>query len=406
MQHSDLLIALGSRFDDRVTGKVPAFAPHAKIIHVDIDPAEIGKVRRADVGIAADCRAAIEAITAAVEAELARNRHRRPRPGRLERHAGRLAGRPSAVLRPGGRRAAQAAVLHRAAARPHPRRHDRRLRRGPAPDVDVAVLEVQPPLHLGQLRRPRHDGLRRAGGHRRQGRQARPHGVGHRRRRLLPDDRPGARHRQRRAGADQGGDPQQRLPRHGPPVAGAVLQGALQRGVPLARPARLREVGRGHGLRGPAGREPRGRRPHHREGQRHRRPARSSSTSGSTTGRRSTRWWRPGRRTTRSSSARPRGRGVTDGRGMRYGATHHILSVLVENRPAVLDPGDEPVLPAGLQHLLAGRQPDRRRALLPHDDRGRRRIGPAGAGDPPARQAHQRGRDQGVVGRARPSSGS
>jgi acetolactate synthase-1/2/3 large subunit len=70
MQQSDLLVALGSRFDDRVTGKVPAFAPQAKIIHVDIDPAEIGKVRRADVGIAADCRAAIEAITAAVEAEL------------------------------------------------------------------------------------------------------------------------------------------------------------------------------------------------------------------------------------------------------------------------------------------------------------------------------------------------
>src|SRR5947199_9745050 len=66
MQRSDLLIALGSRFDDRVTGKVPAFAPGAKIIHVDVDPAELGKVRRADVGIAADCRSAIEAITAAV----------------------------------------------------------------------------------------------------------------------------------------------------------------------------------------------------------------------------------------------------------------------------------------------------------------------------------------------------
>jgi acetolactate synthase-1/2/3 large subunit len=54
MQKSDLLIALGSRFDDRVTGKVAGFAPDAKIIHVDIDPAELGKVRRADVGIAAD----------------------------------------------------------------------------------------------------------------------------------------------------------------------------------------------------------------------------------------------------------------------------------------------------------------------------------------------------------------
>ena len=45
MQQSDLLIALGARFDDRITGKVDAFAPDAKIIHVDIDPAEQGKVR-------------------------------------------------------------------------------------------------------------------------------------------------------------------------------------------------------------------------------------------------------------------------------------------------------------------------------------------------------------------------
>ena len=66
MQESDLLIALGSRFDDRVTGKVPAFAPDAKIIHVDIDPAELGKVRRADVGIQGDCRIAIERLIQAI----------------------------------------------------------------------------------------------------------------------------------------------------------------------------------------------------------------------------------------------------------------------------------------------------------------------------------------------------
>ena len=65
MQDADLLIALGSRFDDRVTGKVDAFAPSAKIIHVDIDPAELGKVRRPDVGITGDCRLVItEMITA------------------------------------------------------------------------------------------------------------------------------------------------------------------------------------------------------------------------------------------------------------------------------------------------------------------------------------------------------
>jgi acetolactate synthase-1/2/3 large subunit len=71
MQKADLLVALGSRFDDRVTGKVGAFAPEAKVIHVDIDPAELGKVRRPDVGIAGDCRVVIEALVQAVRAELA-----------------------------------------------------------------------------------------------------------------------------------------------------------------------------------------------------------------------------------------------------------------------------------------------------------------------------------------------
>ena len=56
MQKSDLLIALGARFDDRVTGKLAGFAPNAKVIHVDIDPAEIGKNRAVDVPIVGDCR--------------------------------------------------------------------------------------------------------------------------------------------------------------------------------------------------------------------------------------------------------------------------------------------------------------------------------------------------------------
>jgi len=56
MQRADLLVALGARFDDRVTGKLSAFAPGAKIVHVDIDPAEIGKNRVADVPIVGDCR--------------------------------------------------------------------------------------------------------------------------------------------------------------------------------------------------------------------------------------------------------------------------------------------------------------------------------------------------------------
>jgi len=68
MQEADLLVALGSRFDDRVTGKLDGFAPDARIIHVDIDPAELHKVRRADVAIAGDCRIVIEALVSAVAA--------------------------------------------------------------------------------------------------------------------------------------------------------------------------------------------------------------------------------------------------------------------------------------------------------------------------------------------------
>jgi acetolactate synthase-1/2/3 large subunit len=65
MQRSDLLVSLGARFDDRITGKIDAFAPAAKIIHIDIDPAELGKVRKPDVGIAGDCRIVIEELLAA-----------------------------------------------------------------------------------------------------------------------------------------------------------------------------------------------------------------------------------------------------------------------------------------------------------------------------------------------------
>ncbi len=68
IQKSDLLIAMGSRFDDRVTGKVGAFAPDAKVVHVDIDPAEHGKVRNPDVSVVGDCREAMEMMLEALAA--------------------------------------------------------------------------------------------------------------------------------------------------------------------------------------------------------------------------------------------------------------------------------------------------------------------------------------------------
>jgi acetolactate synthase-1/2/3 large subunit len=69
LQRSDLLIALGARFDDRVTGKLSSFAPDAKVIHADIDPAEISKNRVADVPIVGDVREVIADLIVAIQAE-------------------------------------------------------------------------------------------------------------------------------------------------------------------------------------------------------------------------------------------------------------------------------------------------------------------------------------------------
>jgi len=71
LQQSDLLITLGARFDDRVTGKLSTFAPKASVIHADIDPAEIGKNRTADIPIVGDVAEIIPELITAIEAELA-----------------------------------------------------------------------------------------------------------------------------------------------------------------------------------------------------------------------------------------------------------------------------------------------------------------------------------------------
>src|SRR5690606_30131057 len=71
LQKADLIVALGARFDDRVTGRLDSFAPGATVVHADIDPAEIGKNRAADVPIVGDAKHVIDELIAAVEAEQA-----------------------------------------------------------------------------------------------------------------------------------------------------------------------------------------------------------------------------------------------------------------------------------------------------------------------------------------------
>ncbi len=74
LQKADLLITLGARFDDRVTGKLSTFATNAKVIHADIDPAEIGKNRYADVSIVGDVKETITALIPALKKALEKNR--------------------------------------------------------------------------------------------------------------------------------------------------------------------------------------------------------------------------------------------------------------------------------------------------------------------------------------------
>lgn len=69
LQKADLLFTLGARFDDRVTGRLDSFAPYAKVVHADIDPAEIGKNRPADVPIVGDAREVLADLIVAVQAE-------------------------------------------------------------------------------------------------------------------------------------------------------------------------------------------------------------------------------------------------------------------------------------------------------------------------------------------------
>ncbi|MBN9186095.1 MAG: acetolactate synthase large subunit [Microbacterium sp.] len=71
LQEADLIVALGARFDDRVTGKAELFAPHAQVVHVDIDPAEISKIRIADVPIVGDVKDVLVDLDAAYRAAVA-----------------------------------------------------------------------------------------------------------------------------------------------------------------------------------------------------------------------------------------------------------------------------------------------------------------------------------------------
>ena len=159
LQQSDLLITLGARFDDRVTGILKSFAPNAKVIHADIDPAEISKNRTADVPIVGSVKEIIPELTEAVRRQFEADRN--PGPDNLvglpEQPQGDL---PAGLDRTGGR-TDRPAARHRTHRRAHRSRRHLRRRRRPAPDVGGAVHQVRAPARLAELRRRRNHGLRR-----------------------------------------------------------------------------------------------------------------------------------------------------------------------------------------------------------------------------------------------------
>ena len=267
LQKSDLIIALGARFDDRVTGRLDTFAPSAKIVHADIDPAEISKNRVADVPIVGDAREVLADLIVAVQADheaghkgdytdwwkqLDAWRETYPlgydlpadgslSPQQVIERIGQLAPEGTLFAAGVGQHQMWAAQFIKY------EKPSTWFNSGGAGTMGYAV-----PAAMGA----------KAG-------MPDSTGVGDRRRRLLPDDQPGTGHLRPEQHPDQGRHHQQRRPGHGPPVAEPLLRRAvLQHRAALRRRDRarlhprrrlhpeprhpgpgLRQALRGHGLR-------------------------------------------------------------------------------------------------------------------------------------------------------------
>ena len=191
MHDCDVMIAIGARFDDRVTGRLDAFSPGSKKIHIDIDPSSINKNVQVDVAIVGDGapRAGGHDAAAGSPEHLSADKAALNELVGADRRCG---ARATASATSPDRHAHQAAVRDRAAVRADqgPRRlHHHRGR--PAPDVGGAVLPLRGAQPLDDLRRPRHHGLWPAGGDGRADRASRRAGHRHRRRGLDPDEHAG-----------------------------------------------------------------------------------------------------------------------------------------------------------------------------------------------------------------------
>ena len=329
MNKCDLLVAVGARFDDRVTGKLAAFAPGATVIHLDIDSAEISKLRQADIPVVGPLKQVLSDLADELRALHGTGHIPRTEPWLRQLTAWReefplryarseetlkpqlvletlqelTAGRDDVVWTTGVGQHQMWAMQYLLCDRP----------RSFITSGGLGTMGYGVPAAIGaKAARPGRDGRLR------------------RRRRLLPDDRTGARDLRARGSTHRGRDHQQRLPRDGPPVAGHVLRRASVPDPPHEAPPRLRAPRRGV----------RGRRLHGRQ--------RGRPRGGARGGARLRAHRRRGRACGRGRAVLPddpcgrrgaRSRRVP-GRGRRAGRggcrVRHTLSVLVENKPGAL----------------------------------------------------------------------
>ena len=394
MQKSDLLIALGSRFDDRVTGKLDGFAPDAKIIHVDIDPAELGKVRRPDVPIVGDCRLVIEELVevlkgrGGLESQPDRSEWKSTLSGWQEKYP--LTYQPAEE----GEGLKPQYVLEEL--------------RDMTPDDTIVVSGVgQHQMWTSQYWKFDHPYTWvNSGGLGTMGFSV-PAAIGAKVGR--PDKMVWA--------VDGDGCFQmtaqelvtaaaERIP-----VKVAILNnaylGMVRQWQEMFYDERYSEVylspdlpdyvkwAEAMGCVGLRAESPEEVGADHREGQQHRRPPGGHRLpdrrprEGVPDGR------RRARRTTRSSSTRPRAKAATDARPDPHGRRPHPHALGPRREPGRrAHPHRRPVRPPGLQHLLAGRRPHRRRPLQPDHHRRRRRVEAARADHQAAPQADQRHQDQ------------
>ena len=222
MDEADLIVAIGARFDDRVTGALDEFARDAKIVHIDVDPSEIGKIVAAHIPVVGDAKLALDRAAA----RPTRSSTPTPTPARgVVAPDPRLAGRaPAARAGGAGRGRLRRARVRARLARRRARRRDRHHRRRPAPDVGRRPAALRGAAALDHLRRARDDGLR----------PARPRSAPRPRARTRPvvcvsGEGSFLMNVQELATAVEEQLPvkvaaaRQRLARHGPPAAGPVL---------------------------------------------------------------------------------------------------------------------------------------------------------------------------------------